>query len=96
MSGSRDVQALPGPPEGYEALRTGSDGSCTLLGPHRPVQITHLIHSGNPSAGTLCGLTLFDGPDRKSDVGGWSRGGGVTGPRIAQEKCAPCFAEATP
>jgi hypothetical protein len=88
-----DGNPPPKPPEGYEALRTGADGSCSLFGPHHPTQITHLIRGGKPSDGTLCGLSLFDGPDRKSDVGGWSRGGGVSGPNITQIQCVVCWAE---
>lgn len=86
-------ELLPVPPDGYEALRTGGDGSASLFGPHHPVQITHLIRDGKPQEGTLCGKTLFDRGDRKADIPGWSRGGGVTGPDITQVRCDDCWAE---
>ena len=73
---------LPPPPDGHEALRTGKDGG----------QITHLIRGGNPSAGTLCGLSLFDRADRKADIAGWSRGGRISGPGFTQERCESCWA----
>lgn len=83
---------LPPPPDGHEALRTGKDGGFSLFGPADAVQITHLIRGGNPSAGTLCGLSLFDRADRKADIAGWSRGGRISGPGFTQERCESCWA----
>lgn len=90
----RDVHAMPCPPAGYEALRSGSDGTFTLFGPHDRVQVTHLIRAGRPSMGTLCGLTLFAVEGREADVPGWSRGGGVSGPGIRQTRCGACWVTA--
>lgn len=75
------------------------NGRQELLARGATIQWNHLIQSGKPNLGTLCGLTLFDSnrglPSfRPADIPGWSRGGGVSGPQVEQRRCTECWARA--
>ena len=103
--GGVNGERMPEPPKGYATCRV-HDGKQDLWAAGATRQISHLValddRGSNGGRPTVCGLTRFDERDadytvtRPADLPGWSMGGGVYGPNVAQVRCEACWHEATP
>ena len=77
---------IPKAPPGYQTCNV-HDGTQDLWAQGATRQINHLV--AVPTNGpTICGLTRFG---KDADLPGWSMGGGIAGPDVAQIKCAVCW-----